>query len=63
MDRTAIEMRNRFVLALVFTLAILAWSSVGKIVFGDELATRFGLDRQTARQPASASLRRLASTR
>src|SRR5437764_9551924 len=27
MDRMAVEMRNRFVLALVFTLAILAWSS------------------------------------
>jgi Cu2+-exporting ATPase len=45
MDRMAVEMRNRFVLALVFTLAILAWSSVGKHVFGHELATPFGLDR------------------
>src|SRR5215472_5679866 len=29
MDQMACQMRNRFVLALVFTLAILAWSSVG----------------------------------
>jgi Cu2+-exporting ATPase len=46
MDHTATEMRNRFVLALVFTLAILAWSSVGKSVLGHELATPFGLDRE-----------------
>jgi Cu2+-exporting ATPase len=46
MDRMAVEMRNRFVLALVFTLAILAWSSVGKSVFGHELATPFGPDRK-----------------
>jgi Cu2+-exporting ATPase len=46
MDEMAREMRNRFVLALVFTLAILAWSSVGKSVFGHELATPFGVDRK-----------------
>jgi P-type Cu2+ transporter len=45
MEHMATEMRNRFLLALVFTLAILAWSSVGKSVFGHELATPFGLDR------------------
>lgn len=45
MDEMAREMRNRFVLALVFTLAILAWSSVGKSIFGHDLATPFGLDR------------------
>jgi P-type Cu2+ transporter len=45
MEGMAVEMRNRFVLALVFTLAILAWSSVGKSVFGHELATPFGLNR------------------
>jgi len=45
MDEMAREMRNRFVLALVFTLAILAWSSVGKSVFGHELATPFGIER------------------
>ena len=46
MDRMATEMRNRFVLSLVFTLAILAWSSVGSSVFGHELGTPFGLDRK-----------------
>ena len=46
MDQMARQMRNRFVLALVFTLAILAWSGVGKSVFGHELATPFGLDRK-----------------
>lgn len=46
MDRMAVAMRNRFVLALVFTLAILAWSSVGKSVIGHELRTPFGLDRK-----------------
>ena len=44
MDQMAREMRNRFLLALVFTLAILAWSSVGKSLFGHYLATPFGLD-------------------
>ena len=46
MDQMAREMRNRFVVALVFTLAILAWSSVGKSVLGHELATPFGIDRK-----------------
>jgi Cu2+-exporting ATPase len=46
MVRMAREMRNRFLLALVFTLAILAFSSVGKSVFGQQLATPFGLDRK-----------------
>jgi P-type Cu2+ transporter len=46
MERMAVEMRNRFVLAFVFTLAILAWSSVGKSVFGHELGTPFGVDRK-----------------
>jgi Cu2+-exporting ATPase len=45
MDQMAREMRNRFVLALVFTLAILAWSGIGKSLFGHYLATPFGLDR------------------
>src|SRR2546421_775995 len=39
------QMRNRFFASLVFTLAILAWSDVGKSVFGSHLATPFGLDR------------------
>jgi Cu2+-exporting ATPase len=46
MGHMATEMRNRFALALVFTLAILGWSSVGKSVFGHQLATPFGLDRK-----------------
>ena len=44
-DEMAREMRNRFVLALVFTLAILAWSSIGKSLIGHRLSTPFGLDR------------------
>ena len=39
------QMRNRFFLSLVFTLAILAWSDVGKSAFGSYLATPFGVDR------------------
>src|SRR5215470_17312040 len=45
MDQMARQMRNRFVVALVFTLAILAWSSIGKSLIGHYLATPFGLDR------------------
>src|SRR6516165_6739680 len=44
MDQMARQMRNRFVLALVFTLVILAWSHVGTSLFGRALATPFGLD-------------------
>jgi P-type Cu2+ transporter len=39
------EMRNRFLVALVFTIPIVAWSMVGKKLFGTELATPFGMDR------------------
>jgi Cu2+-exporting ATPase len=39
------QMRNRFFASLVFTLAILAWSDVGKSVFGTELAPPFGVGR------------------
>jgi Cu2+-exporting ATPase len=45
MDRMAIQMRDRFILALVFTAAILVWSAVGTSVFGHAVATPFGLDR------------------
>jgi Cu2+-exporting ATPase len=45
MDHMAEEMRNRFLGSLVFTLAILLWSDVGKEVFGHEVATPFGIDR------------------
>ena len=45
MDDMAGQMRNRFLLSLVFTLAILAWSQVGKSLFGSYVATPFGLER------------------
>jgi P-type Cu2+ transporter len=45
MDQMARDMRNRFILALVFTIAILVWSDAGKSVFGHWVATPFGLDR------------------
>jgi Cu2+-exporting ATPase len=45
MDQMARQMRNRFVVALVFTLAILAWSSIGNSLFGHYLDTPAGLDR------------------
>ena len=38
MDQMARNMRNRFFLALVFTIAILVWSSAGKDVFGHPVA-------------------------
>jgi Cu2+-exporting ATPase len=38
-------MRNRFLVALVFTIPIVAWSMVGTKLFGTELATPFGMDR------------------
>ena len=45
MAHMAEQMRNRFLLSLVFTLAILAWSEVGKSAFGSRFATPAGLDR------------------
>ena len=39
------DMRNRFVVALVFTIPIVAWSMVGTRLLGSELATPFGIDR------------------
>jgi Cu2+-exporting ATPase len=44
-DEMAREMRNRFLLAVVFTLAIVGWSGIGKSIFGKPVATPFGLDR------------------
>jgi P-type Cu2+ transporter len=44
-DGMARDMRNRFVVALVFTIPIVAWSSVGTKLFGTALATPFGIDR------------------
>ncbi|MGZ6643208.1 MAG: heavy metal translocating P-type ATPase [Solirubrobacteraceae bacterium] len=39
------DMRNRFLVALVFTIPIVAWSMVGTKLLGSELATPFGIDR------------------
>ena len=38
------DMRNRFLVAFVFTIPIVAWSMVGTKLLGTELATPFGLD-------------------
>jgi len=45
MDAMARDMRNRFLIALLFTVPIVGWSMVGTSIFGTELATPFGLDR------------------
>jgi Cu2+-exporting ATPase len=45
MEAMAADMRNRFLVALAFTLPIVAWSMVGTNLLGTELATPFGLDR------------------
>jgi Cu2+-exporting ATPase len=39
------DMRNRFLVALAFTIPIVAWSMVGTKLLGTELATPFGIDR------------------
>ena len=39
------DMRNRFLVSLVFTIPIVLWSMVGTKLLGTELATPFGLDR------------------
>jgi P-type Cu2+ transporter len=39
------DMRNRFLVALVFTIPIVLWSMVGTNLLGTELATPFGIDR------------------
>jgi Cu2+-exporting ATPase len=38
------DMRNRFIVALLFTIPIVLWSMVGTNLLGTELATPFGLD-------------------
>jgi Cu2+-exporting ATPase len=40
------DMRNRFLVALVFTIPIVLWSMVGTELLGTELATPFGIDRE-----------------
>jgi Cu2+-exporting ATPase len=45
MDSMVRDMRNRFVVALVFTVPIVLWSMVGTNLLGSELPTPFGIDR------------------
>src|SRR5919197_110292 len=45
MDSMVRDMRNRFLVALVFTVPIVLWSNVGKNLLGGEVATPFGIDR------------------
>ena len=45
MDAMVRDMRNRFLVALVFTVPIVLWSMVGTELLGTELATPFGIDR------------------
>ncbi|MEO8689333.1 MAG: heavy metal translocating P-type ATPase [Solirubrobacteraceae bacterium] len=45
MDAMARDMRNRFLVALVFTIPIVLWSMVGTKLLGSELATPFGIGR------------------
>jgi Cu2+-exporting ATPase len=45
MEAMARDMRNCFLVALVFTVPIVAWSTVGTKLLGTELATPFGIDR------------------
>ena len=45
MDAMAHDMRNRFLVALVFTLPIVLWSMVGTELLGSGLATPFDIDR------------------
>ena len=45
MEAMARDMRNRFLVALLFTVPIVAWSMVGTKLLGTELATPFGIDR------------------
>ena len=46
MDAMARDMRNRFVVALVFTVPIVLWSMVGTELLGEELPTPFDIDRE-----------------
>jgi Cu2+-exporting ATPase len=40
------DMRNRFLVALVFTVPIVLWSEVGANLLGTELETPFGIERE-----------------
>jgi Cu2+-exporting ATPase len=46
MEAMVRDMRNRFLVALVFTIPTVLWSEVGTKLLGGELATPFGLDRE-----------------
>jgi P-type Cu2+ transporter len=46
MDSMVRDMRNRFLVALVFTIPIVIWSPVGETVFGSMPAVPLGLDME-----------------
>jgi Cu2+-exporting ATPase len=45
MEAMARDMRNRFLVALIFTVPLVLWSMVGTELLGSELATPFDVDR------------------
>jgi P-type Cu2+ transporter len=45
MDAMERDMRNRFLIALIFAVPIVLWSAIGRDVFGLHLGTPFGIDR------------------
>jgi Cu2+-exporting ATPase len=45
MEAMARDMRNRFLVALLFTVPIVAWSTVGTKLLGTALATPLGIER------------------
>ena len=46
MESMARDMRNRFLIALAFTIPIVLWSMVGTELLGSEVPTPFGIDRE-----------------
>jgi P-type Cu2+ transporter len=46
MDAMVRDMRNRFLVALVFTIPIVVWSPVGETLFGSMPTVPFGLDME-----------------
>jgi Cu2+-exporting ATPase len=46
MESMARDMRNRFLVALAFTIPIVLWSMVGTELLGSEVPTPFGFDRE-----------------
>ena len=53
MEAMVRDMRNRFLVALAFTIPIVLWSMVGTKLLGSELATPFGIDRDVWQFPVS----------